>query len=259
MIMLKFQKITLNILSMKQSAGNNIKLGIIVTFSITLFILVIYFIGQKQQLFSTTFHVSGIFKDINGLKIGNNVRFSGINVGVVENIEQVTDSTVKVSMLIDENSRRFIKKNAKAVIAGDGMMGDKIMQILPGVSGMAEIENNDVLATSHAVNIDEIMVTFKETLDNAESITGDLAFLLENMRMGNGTMGRLFMDTTLAQNLDATMVNIKEGTGGFKQNMDAAGNNILLRGFVNKKNRIKKREEKQQLKEEAKEAKDAEE
>src|SRR4051812_16124298 len=92
---------------------NGIKLGIFVSISILLFITAIYFIGQRQQLFSSTFKASGIFKDISGLQVGNNVRFSGINVGIVEEIQQITDSTVRVDMLIEERSRKFIKKNAK--------------------------------------------------------------------------------------------------------------------------------------------------
>ena len=112
---------------MKKTSGSKIKLGIIVVSSILIFIVAIYFIGQRQQLFSTTFQVSGVFKDISGLQVGNNVRFSGINVGVVQHIEQVTDSTVKVEMLVDEKARKFMKKNVKAIIGSDGLMGNKIV------------------------------------------------------------------------------------------------------------------------------------
>src|SRR5476649_1680150 len=111
---------------MKKATGSRIKLGIFLSVSIVLFIAAIYFIGKKQQLFGSTFHVSGIFKDISGLQVGNNVRFSGITVGVVEDIQQITDSTVKVDMMIDEHSRKFMKKNAKALIGSDGLMGNKI-------------------------------------------------------------------------------------------------------------------------------------
>ena len=84
-------------------------------------------------MFSSTFQVSGIFKDISGLQVGNNVRYSGINVGIVEDIQQVSDSTVKVDMQIEEKTRKFMKKNAKAIIGSDGLMGNKIMIIIPGI------------------------------------------------------------------------------------------------------------------------------
>jgi len=69
---------------MEKKTGNQIKLGVFVSLTIALFIVGIYFIGQRQKLFSSTFHVSGIFEDISGLQVGNNVRFSGINVGIIE-------------------------------------------------------------------------------------------------------------------------------------------------------------------------------
>src|SRR5689334_16743437 len=101
---------------MKNEKSKKIRLGLFVTIGLALFITGVYFIDQRQKLFSNTFHVRGIFKDINGLQTRNNVRFSGINVGIVEAIHQITDSTVEVDMQIEEHTRKFIKKNATATI-----------------------------------------------------------------------------------------------------------------------------------------------
>ena len=228
---------------MKKTTDSKVKLGIFVSVSIALFIAGIYFIGQRQQLFSTTFQISGVFKDISGLQVGNNVRFSGINIGIISNIQQITDTTVMVDMSINEHSRKFIKKNAKAIIGTDGLMGNKIVLLVPGVAGQPTINNNDTIATTRPISMDDILVKVKETSDNAADITGDLAVIINNIRRGRGTIGKLFVDTAFAQNLDATIVNIKQGAGGFKQNMDAASHNFLLRGFLKRK---EKREKKKQ-------------
>jgi len=220
---------------MKKTSGSKIKLGIIVVSSILIFIVAIYFIGQRQQLFCSTFQVSGVFKNICGLQIGNNVRFSGINVGVVQHIEQVTDSTVKVEMLVDDKARKFMKKNVKAIIGSDGLMGNKIVSIIPGSPGQSELSDNDVIETTMPVNIDDIMLKVKTTSDNLACITGNLAIVMESIKNGKGTIGELLMDSVLAKNVKQAMVNIKQGAGGFKENMDAAGHNILLRGFIKKK------------------------
>lgn len=227
---------------MKKSTGNKMKLGIFVSISITLFIVGIYFIGSRQQLFSSTFQISGIFRDISGLQVGNNVRFSGINIGIIENIEQITDSTVKVDMVINEDTRRFIKKNAKAIIGSDGLMGNKIILIIPGPMGKKELSNNDTIETAQTVSMDDILIKIKVTADNAASITDDLALIMQSISEGKGTIGKLLMDSTLAHNLNGAIVNIKQGAGGFKDNMDAAGKNVLLRGFFKKKNKEKEKE-----------------
>lgn len=237
---------------MKKIKSNKIKLGIFVSFGIVLFIAAIYFIGRKQQLFSSTIRISGIFRDISGLQVGNNVQFSGINVGVVDNIEMIADTAVRVDLTISEKAKKFIKKDAKALIGSDGLMGNKIVILTPGTNGANKIKNNDVIATVVPVSLDEIMLNLKITSSNAAAITEDFAAIMDNIRSGRGTIGKLFMDTVFAKNIDKSIINIKQGTGGFKQNMDAASHNILLRGYIKKKEKAKdqKLEEAKDLKQE---------
>ncbi len=220
---------------MQTTTGNKIKLGIFVTLSIGLLIVGIYLIGQKQQLFGSTFRVSSIFKNINGLQVGNNILFLGINVGMVNNIEQITDSTVQVEMMINADSRKFMKKNIKATIGSDGLMGNKLILLLPGIPGQMQLQGGDYVETATAISMDEILLKIKITSDNAASITSDLAAIMTNIRNRKGTIGKLFMDTVFASNVDKAMLNIKQGAGGFKQNMKAASNSFLLRGFFKKK------------------------
>lgn len=228
---------------MQKNIGNKIRLGVFVSIGLILFIVTIYFIGEKQNLFSNTFRISGVFKDISGLQVGNNVRFAGINVGIVENIKIITDSTVQVDLNIEEKAQKFIKKDAKAIIGSDGLMGSKLVIITPGTTGLGPIQNKDFIATVVPVSLDDIMLKLKVTSTNAAVITDDLALIVGNISAGRGTIGKLFMDNGFAQNIDKTLVNIKQGTSGFKQNMDAASNNFLLRGYFKKKEKKKKEEQ----------------
>ena len=220
---------------MEKSTSNKVKLGIFVSAGFALLIACIYLIGERQQLFSNTFHISGVFKNISGLQIGNNVRFSGINVGIIDDIEQISDTAVRVDMIIDEDTRKFMKKNARAIIGSDGLMGNKIVSITPGTPGKQMLSNNDVIATEQPVTMDDILVKLKVTGDNAASITNDLAIVMTNIREGKGTIGKLLMDTAMANEVDQALTNIKQGAGGFKQNMNAASKNVLLRGYFKKK------------------------
>jgi phospholipid/cholesterol/gamma-HCH transport system substrate-binding protein len=225
---------------MEKKTTNKLRLGIFVSASFILFIAGLYFISKKQQLFNSTFIISGIFKDITGLQVGNNVRFSGINVGVIEDIRQITDSTVQVDMLINENTRKFIKKNAKAIISSDGLMGNKIVLIISGKPNAMVVSDNFIIGTEQLVSVDDILSQVNIVAGNAANITADLSIVMKNIREGKGTIGKLFMDSTFAQNVDEAFINIKQGAGGFKQNMDAAGHNVLLRGFIKKKEKKEK-------------------
>jgi phospholipid/cholesterol/gamma-HCH transport system substrate-binding protein len=220
---------------MKKETGNKMRLGIFVTITVLLFIIGIYFIGEKQQMFNRTFHISTVFKDINGLQVGNNVRYTGVDVGIVNSIEQVSDTTVRVSMEIDESAKKFIKKNVKAKISSDGLMGNKIVSIIPGIPGQEEISDNDIIQSIQPIDMDNVLSSVKVTTDNLASMSGDLAAIMKNIHEGKGTIGKLFMDSTMAQNVSQAMVNIKQGAGGFNQNMNAASQSFLLRGYLKKK------------------------
>ncbi len=220
---------------MNPSNLKKIKLGVFVSLAVLLFLTGTFFIGSRQQLFRSTFHITGTFNDIGGLKVGDNIRFSGINVGMVDNIEQITDTTVEVGMLIDEDSRRFIKTNAKALIGSDGLMGNKLITISPGTPDKMALKDGARIETSSSIKMDDILVQLQMTSINAVSITNDLALILNNLSQGKGTIGKLFMDTVFAKNIDQTLLKIKSGAGSFDENMNAASDNILLRGYFKKK------------------------
>ena len=235
---------------MNAKLSRNVWLGIFVTAALVIFIVGIYFIGQKQMLFSSTFTIKTIYSDVNGLEIGDNVRLTGIDIGTVDDIEILTDTTAEVSMAIDKSVKKFIKKDTKASIGSEGLMGDKVVNLSAGTEGGKEIENKDYIQAIDGSGLDAIMKSVKVTADNAAAITTDLSAVMGNIRSGKGTIGKLFMDTVFAGNLDATMVNVKQASGGLKENMEAAKHNFLLRGYFKKKEKeaeAKKKEvEKQQ-------------
>ncbi|MBA2612084.1 MAG: MCE family protein [Bacteroidetes bacterium] len=233
---------------MEKKTGNTLKLGVFVTLGVLFFIIGIYFIGQKQHMFSHVFKISGVFKNVGGLLVGNNVRFSGINVGTVENIEIINDTSVRVDMIIDESTHRFIKKDAKAVIGSEGLMGNKIISISHGTPGQKEIAENATIQTTQPIDTDEIFAKLKTTSDNAAAITGDLAIIMQNVSHGKGTIGKLFMDTVMAKTLDQTITNLKKGTKGLEDNMDAAKHSFLLRGAFKKEKKDKENEKKEKEK-----------
>ena len=171
-------------------------MGIFISLGIALFFAGIYFIGVKQQMFTSTFRMSGVFNDVSGLQVGNNVRFSGVNIGTIESIKIISNTSVRVNMLIDESVRKFIKKDAEATIGTEGLLGNKILIITPGTSESEEVENNDTIATEVPIKIDDILKQLKTTSNNTAYITGNLSKVVDNILSGKGTIGKLLMDST---------------------------------------------------------------
>ena len=236
---------------MKKQSGYTWKLGMFVTIGSLLFILAVYFIGKQKNLFGSTFNITSQFKTVSGLEVGNNVRFSGINIGTVEEIRLINDSSVVVSMVIKDEVREFIKTDARTSIGSDGLMGDKVLTISPGVKSTKIIENGGQLASVQGIEMNDIMKSVKRSMDNVSVISEELAIFSHSMNNGNGALARLVRDDKMAASVSNTLSNLENGTKGFSENMEAAKSNFLFRGYFKKK---EKQKEKQA--EEAKEKKE---
>jgi phospholipid/cholesterol/gamma-HCH transport system substrate-binding protein len=220
---------------MEPSSKFKTRLGLFVAAGLVLFVATIFYIGRQKHLFNPVFRINSMFKNINGLEIGNNVRFSGINVGTVDNIQIINDSTVQVSLIIDKDVQKFIKTDCFVTIGSEGLIGDKIINITQGNAEQI-VNEGQFLPSNEPLETDAIMASLKVTGENAEIVSDQLAQILYKINSGKGTFGMLINDSSMATNINSTISNLKRSTKGLDENMEAAKHNILLRGyFKNKK------------------------
>jgi len=177
-----------------------------------LFTVAVYLIGQKQDMFSNTFNLRVIFNNVNGLQPGNNVRFSGITVGSVINVNIKNDSTIEVVMRVREDVHKFIKSDALVTIGTDGLMGNMIININPGRGNAPIVEDNTLLKSYSRVKTDDILRTLNMTNENAAMLTRSLLDVVENIQHGNGTLSYLVYDTMLRVNLFQSVNNLQRAT-----------------------------------------------
>lgn len=237
---------------MSKDTKSNAKLGMFIIGGLVVFILAIYFIGKQQNLFGSTIQLKSKFKNVSGLKVGNNVRFSGINIGTVSDIELVNDSSVVVIVSIQKDVQKFIKTDAIASIGSDGLVGDKVFTISPGSVSTIIVKEDAFIASKSPLEIEDFMKSIKKSADNAEIVTAQLAEFTYNMNHGNGALAKLMSDKGFAKDLDATMSNLKTGTKGLSENMEAAKHNFFLKGFFKKKEKAAADKKKEQIKKEEK-------
>ncbi|QNA43324.1 MlaD family protein [Lacibacter sediminis] len=217
------------------SKSYKIKLGLFIIGGLVLFAAVLFIIGKKNNLFTPVFTISAAFNNVSGLQVGNNIRFSGITIGTVDDIVIINDSTVKVTMVIKNSVKKFIKADSKAIIASDGIIGDKLVIISQGSGESPIVKEGQLLESEEPVETAEIMASLQITAANAEVITEQLAEVMIKVNSGNGTLGRLIQDPTIANNLSQTMQNMKTSSQGLTENMEAAKENFLLKGYFNRK------------------------
>lgn len=181
-----------------------VRLGLFVLAGTVLLVLGLYLLGSKRGLFSSTITVSAEFRQVGGLRPGNNVRYAGINVGTVERLTIMNDSTVRVDIALREDQAAHIRTNAIVSIGSDGLMGNKLMNIEPGDGPGEPVTDGSVLHTSIPLDTDAMLETLDRTNDNLAAITTDLRLLAERLNRP-GSVLDLFSDTALAAQLRGSL------------------------------------------------------
>ena len=197
---------------MVKTAKQKWNLGVFVVISTTLLILALYFIGKRQHLFQNNMILKAEFQNVNGLQIGNNVRFSGIDVGTVSEIMMTSDSTILVEMRIKKQTLTFIHKNAIASIGSDGLVGNMIVNIAPKKGNALPVITGDTLQTSNKIATDDMLSTLSVTNQNAALLTEDLLKITSQILEGEGTLALLLNDPQTANDLQESVAQIKRST-----------------------------------------------
>ena len=252
------------------------RLGLFIIGGLAILVLAIFIIGKQKNLFDPVFKLNTTFRNVSGLQVGNNVRFSGIIVGTVDDISIVNDSTVRVDMLVKRSVKQFVKSDCKVAIGSEGIIGDRLLIITQGSNDAPLAKEGQYIGSKEPVETDDIIASLDVTAGNVEVITFELAEIMSKVNSGHGTLGRLIHDTktaqdlsqtvenfkttsdqiskivldinngegligkiiqdqTIAQNLSETMENLKNSSLGLNETIEAAQNNILFRGYFNKK------------------------
>ena len=194
---------------MQKTTNEKLKLGVFVITGLLLFVAAIYLIGNRQNMFAKTFTISANFNNVNGLLKGNNVRYSGINVGTVKTISMLNDSTINVKMVIEEKMVKHIKKDAIATIGTDGLVGNMIVNIIPGNGNTPVVSQGDIIKSYTKIGTDDMLNTLNVTNENAALLTAKLLDITNTITNGEGTIGMLINDSVTAKNVKQTIFNLK--------------------------------------------------
>jgi phospholipid/cholesterol/gamma-HCH transport system substrate-binding protein len=199
----------------------SITVGLFVIIGVLIFLAGILTIGSMRKVFSSNIHVTTIFEDVNGLKPGNNIWYSGVKIGTVKTIRFLENSRVEVILNIEEKSQEFIRKDAKAKVSTDGLIGNKIIVLYGGSQKVPAIEDGDVLAVAKIESTDEMISVLSENNKNLLSITSAFKTISKNILEGKGTVGMLLSDDRLYNDVDQTLAGLKKASDN-AQNLTAA-------------------------------------
>lgn len=183
----------------------SVVLGIFIILALIIFALGLFVLGGKQRTFGKTISLKSNFTNVAGLKGGSNVLFGGVKVGIVKKISLLPGNQVQVDMQIENDKQQFIAKDAIVRLGNDGLVGSKILEIVGGNTQTGVVADGTVLKSEQSSSMEELFATLKVNNDNLVEITTDLKQISRKILNGEGSVGKLINDPTLANNVQALL------------------------------------------------------
>jgi phospholipid/cholesterol/gamma-HCH transport system substrate-binding protein len=193
----------------KKEIAQQIKLGAFVLAGLALFLISVFLIGSEKNIFSRTFTVSAVFRNVEGLKAGDNVWLSGVKIGTVSDVRIISEGKVVVDLALKNRQHQFIQEDAVASIGSDGLVGSKIVVIKPGNSNQT-VSDQDTLNTISPTDTQDIINLAKDVGENTRSLTSDLRTIAARLAEGKGIVGELLTDGTISQEIRAAVLNLRQ-------------------------------------------------
>jgi phospholipid/cholesterol/gamma-HCH transport system substrate-binding protein len=196
---------------MKKQLINNTKLGFFVLVGLLFLILLLYMIGRNRSLFGSNYLLKTRFENVNGLIPGNNVRYAGIQAGTVKKLEILNDTTVEVTMIIDTEMEQIIRKDAITAIGTDGLVGNKVVNIVPGNLNASLAKNGDLLKSKKPIDTEKILNTLSTTNNDVSIIVSGLKTTVERIN-NSSVIWDLLSDDQLPNDIKKSTRNIQLAT-----------------------------------------------
>lgn len=195
---------------MNIQTNKKIILGIFVIGGLAIFIAAIFILGSKRNLFSSQSRLNAYFENVAGLRTGSTVNFSGISVGSVESIDIISSDKIKVSFTVKNEVLPFIKTDSKTMIASEGLVGSKILEISPGSQNAPSVSDGQYIESVKPITPDDIIKNLNEAGKNASGLTKELDDVVAKVNRGEGTIGQLINNDSLYYAVYKTMNSFSE-------------------------------------------------
>lgn len=183
-----------------------LKVGIFITVGMLIFFIIVFSIGDVN-LIRKGYHLEIVFNFANGVTASAPVRLAGVNIGQIEKVELFYDggeerTKVRVTARISDANIK-IERDAKAVINTLGLLGEKYMEIFPGVKRDDLLKDGDIMIGHDPISTSELT-------ERAEKLTKSADVIMTNLREGRGTLGKFLVKDDVYDNIETFTEDIKK-------------------------------------------------
>lgn len=182
-----------------------LKVGVFVFFGLIILFIFILSIGRFKT-WASGYRVNFTFSFVNGVKVGAPVRFSGVDVGEIKQIKFFFPNGKEkgqITIIVWLKKDIRIPDDSTIWVNTLGLLGEKYVEIMPGVNYSHCLLPNDTMAGVDPIPMHEVFRIGKNIADILnESIT--------KMKNKEGTLGKLLYDDTVYNELEAFMIDIRK-------------------------------------------------
>ena len=195
-------------------AWSELKIGIIAVAAIALAIMLIVAVGGQGGFGWDRYELKTKFTNVQGLKSGAVVRVAGVEVGKVTDVE-LEGAEVLVTFEVNKEHQPRITDQSRATIGSLSLLGEPIIEIRPSSQGRA-LQNGEFIPSEESTALADMAAPVKEGVEQ-------LTAILNDVRSGRGTVGKLFTDEQLYMEFNALLASAERVTAGINRGQGTLG------------------------------------
>jgi len=220
---------------MDKKVANNLIVGIIVAVGFIAFVFILFNIGGGMGILTSQYALFGKFKDVKGVHTGSEISLAGLRIGVVKTITVSKDDSKEliVELNITKQMKERIRKDSRAIIRTQGVLGDKYVEITIGSNGEPVLESGSFIETEEPEDlftkggslVQDISKQFneggelKEVLKNLNTLVKNLNTITSDVKTHKGLLNAMVygsagpkLDASMAS-LESIMKKVEKGEG----------------------------------------------
>ena len=196
---------------------SQLRVGILAVATIVILIVFILSVSGDIALFKKRVNYTTRFNAAEGLKKGDEVRLAGKLVGKVEKVNfgdiplTKDEKPIVVSMVFDaKDVGTRIRRDSQAVLAQQGFLGDRVIDITPGTAGSDVLPPGSEIASADQAGLAQVLAGANDILVQFNTVGKQLQELMDNINQGKGTVGKLLHDDAFYVNLNRTVLEAQD-------------------------------------------------
>jgi phospholipid/cholesterol/gamma-HCH transport system substrate-binding protein len=189
---------------------DQLKVGAVILVALLIIVVAIIRLGQAGKLFGKRYQLVAFVANASGLRVGGPVMVSGQLAGSVKDIQFLppdndTTRNLKLVVEVDRALEEQVRKDSKAKIETQGLLGDKVFDISVGTPRFPALRNGDTIPIAPSIDYDAVVSQASNAIGQVVGLTNDLKKVTAGISRGDGTLGQLVTNRQLYDNLNASL------------------------------------------------------